>query len=64
MKPAEEWADIMIGDINGNLVLARQIQADALRYAASLSGELHRVHLLALAEELETPGYSVPKPKP
>ncbi len=71
MKLAEDWAPLdpmccMDSDCTEaqHLTFIRQIQADSLRYAAGLSGELHRVHLLALADELETHGYSVPTPKP
>jgi len=49
MKRAREWA----GNRPELTDLTRLIQADALRYAANLSGPLHRTHVLAIADALE-----------
>lgn len=57
MRDAEEW----IGSLgNGQSALlsvsdVRQIQADALRWAANLSGDLSVVTALEKADELDPP---------
>ena len=55
MKTPEDWASIMIGDIDENVFLARRIQADAIRWAANLSGDLATTAALAKADELDPP---------
>lgn len=55
MKKAEEW--VLALDVPGSPVAAirtvRCIQADALRYAADMSGDMKNVILLKEADELE-----------
>lgn len=50
MKRAEKWKNLVpILDVD----IVRQIQADALRWAANISGVLHRAKVLERAELLE-----------
>lgn len=56
MKSAQEWVDVFweeFGSISVKQV--RVIQADALRWAANLSGPLHRKAALEKADELDPP---------
>ncbi len=68
MKLAETWAhDVALEEGWGNdqewaeVIFIRKVQADALRYAANLSGEQRDTFLLALADQLDP---SLPKLEP
>jgi hypothetical protein len=54
MKNAEEWL-IAVENVGPtkHVHIIRQIQADALRWAANLSGSLHRAWALEAAEKLD-----------
>lgn len=58
MKKAEEWI-LMFDLVSGGIMdaravrIVRWIQADALRYAANMSGDLKNVALLKEADELD-----------
>jgi hypothetical protein len=55
MKTAEAWIAVLNDNRQSWTVTVRQIQADALRYAANLSGLSHRTYILARADELDPP---------
>lgn len=63
MKLAEEFVRVLGCGMSheSKLRTVRQIQADALRYAANLSGEERDAFLLALADKLDP---QKPHPKP
>jgi len=55
MRLAEEWVlslDV-VGRVDQAIRAVRHIQADALRYAANMSGDIKNVKLLEEADELD-----------
>ena len=57
MRTAEDWAS----ETGVPVWAVRQIQADAIRWATNLTGDLHRLICLEKADELDPPK---PHPKP
>lgn len=55
MKPARAWADEIFGCDIGTATIddVRRIQADALRWAANISGVMHRTYVHKIADRLD-----------